>query len=375
MSKREKLSFAVKSSYHYLHEWQKRLIMSYLFRKQIRNKIKKLPQLKNAERDKEYLKKCKKYLKENFSGYHDTRWHHYFSTVTGRKEFGFIPNEIYFNHIEPALNKYDLVRAYTDKTAYDIFLPDVELPKTLFKLFNGRFYNSDHVFVATDKVIEELQAMDSTLFVKPAIFSGSGKNIVACTPHEFIDLFLNRNQFTTGSFVIQEKIEQHEEMAKWHPESVNTCRIMTARVDNKIVVLSAFFRMGLHHSVIDNASAGGIFCSINEKGETADFAITHLLEKFPVHPDSNLKFSGFRIPNYETIKDLCFKNHRRFLRFTLISWDVALKKDGTPIFIEYNLFKQSIHGHQIINGPIFGKYTDYFIRRYHEEEEKGSYYY
>jgi hypothetical protein len=36
------------------------------------------------------------------------------------------------------------------------------------------------------------------------------------------------------------------------------------------------------------------------------------------------------------------------------------------VVVELNLKRQTIHGHQILNGPLFGQYNTYFIERFYE---------
>ena len=41
--------------------------------------------------------------------------------------------------------------------------------------------------------------------------------------------------------------------------------------------------------------------------------------------------------------------------FRIISWDIAIDKNGNFILIEYNIKGQDINFHQLNNGPVFNK--------------------
>lgn len=362
----------LKIYYHKVYFIQKRFFKSIRFQKDIRKNIKSILLVKEKKRDTIYLNDCKVFLRNNFSGFKNTDWHHYYSNCSGKKHIHFIPDILFFNRIEPTLNHSNLMAAYTDKNFTDIFLPDASVPNTIFKIIKGNFYNSKNLYIDRTKALIQLRATDKTLVLKPAINSGAGKGIVIENSSFIADKLEYKPEYSKGSFVLQSRIEQHPEIEKFHPASLNTCRVMTARVNNEIVILSAYLRMGRNNNLIDNAQAGGLFSSINDNGQIADYAINKKLEKFDVHPNSNQLFSGFTIPNYQSVKEFCFENHMKFPHFTFISWDIAIGKDGTPIFIEYNLQKQAIHGHQVLNGPLFGEYTDYFMKKYNDEKSKIS---
>ena len=147
------------------------------------------------------------------------------------------------------------------------------MPETVFKMFNGKFFDANNDYVENDTAYKQLASMDETLIIKPAIHSGGGRNIELEEAVKLASMIKSNSFYSKGSFIIQKKIVQHELMAKLNPNSVNTCRIMTARIKSDIVVLSAYVRIGRKNSKIDNAQSGGIFCKINDDGSIEDKAI------------------------------------------------------------------------------------------------------
>ncbi len=335
----------------------------------MQNQIKTNSQFKEVRLDIGYRKKARQFI-QNFSSQKSTAYHVYYATYYQSKKIGFIPNNIFFPSIEPTLNNFDLETAYSDKISYDLFIPKRFMPKTIFKIISGNFYSDNHQLLTKTDALNLLLKKDKALVLKPAIVSGGGRDIVFANAHEIADLLSAEKKYSVGSYILQEQVAQHPEMAKFHPPSVNTCRIMTARVDSEIVVLSSFFRIGRDNKKMDNGQSGGIKCKINSDGTISGPAIDKFARTYDVHPDTDIKFDEFSIPNYSAVVDFCLQTHKKLMRFTFISWDIAIDQKGMPVFIEFNLRIQAITSHQILNGPLFGEYTDYFIGRFKEEMGK-----
>ena len=59
-----------------------------------------------------------------------------------------------------------------------------------------------------------------------------------------------------GPFVVEELIEQGDELAVIHKESINTVRLVTFKVKNNVHIIGGALRMGVGASTVDNAGAG-----------------------------------------------------------------------------------------------------------------------
>lgn len=111
----------------------------------------------------------------------------------------------------------------------------------------------------------------------------------------------------TERYVVQERIEQHRALSALHPASVNTLRLITARKDGDIVLLSSVLRVGAAGSHTDNWSTGGLIAYI--KPETG---ITRLPGVFKYgqqgivshHPDTGISLDGYPIPYFHEAVDL-----------------------------------------------------------------------
>ena len=363
---RERIRIHLKKVYLHLFYFQRIWLERIRLKKRVRNKIKRFPQFKGVKKDIVYLQQAKQFLKKQVKGYSDVHSHFYFSTLNGLKKVEYISSELFFTGIEPALNNYKLATAATDKTNYENMFGKKYLPETIYKIVNGNFFDENNSLVNSEIAFQNIQNFSGELVVKPALESGGGKNVRIDSGSEITTWLKKEELYKHESFVLQKKIIQHDELAKFHPNSVNTCRILTARVQSEIVFLAALFRMGQKHMKVDNGSSGGIMCYINEKGQISEFGIDQQNNRYYQHPETGEKFKGFKIPHYQKALDFCLENHRRFLRFTFISWDIAIKKNGEPVFIEFNIKRQAIKEYQILNGPIFGKHTIYFLKQFEQ---------
>jgi hypothetical protein len=161
------------------------------------------------------------------------------------------------------------------------------------------------------------------------------------------------------NFIIQEVVEQHPEMAVYHPKSLNTCRIITLRLDGAYHVIACALRMG-NGKYTDNLLSGGLSAGIDvNTAALTSFALDDHYRKFTCHPATDIVFAGRVVPHFDRIKSLALSVHARLSYFDMISHDVSLCQDGQPCLIEVNLFGQGIEPFQILKGsPIFGEHTD-----------------
>lgn len=295
----------------------------------------------------------------------NTDWHRYFTHVSGKFYKEYMPEDIFHNVIEPNLNMFNMLPALTDKNLLNKLFERVKQPKTIIKNINGFFYDGEtNINIQLDEVIKNCNKY-SKLIIKPTIGSYGGNDIVVFN--------INDNQTDYNSlsikdlikiynknFIIQEYLVQHKQMSLLNPSSVNTIRSTTFLIDDEVKFLRNIVRIGGKGSFLDNSSQGGIFCYIKSEGV--------LSEKGYIDPgksvlvtDSKMKLKGFKIPNYNKIKENIKNLHKQIPYFKIVSWDIAIDNLGDAVLIEYNVQGQGIDG-QYAFGPLFGKYTDEILR-------------
>lgn len=138
--------------------------------------------------------------------------------------------------------------------------------------------------------------------------------------------------------IMEEFVQQHEDLQKLSPNSLNTVRFITQlKKDGTVDIVGASLRMGILKNT-DNLSSGGITCKIDVETGKLDskgyaFDITQpLCEK---HPVSGVSLVGFQIPHWDKVKVMCIKAASKYNDNKSVGWDVAIKQDG-PLLIEGN---------------------------------------
>lgn len=136
--------------------------------------------------------------------------------------------------------------------------------------------------------------------------------------------------------LIEECIVSCDELKAFHPESLNTIRVVTVSNQKKSEVFGSFLRTGVGGSVVDNAHAGGIFAQINvQEGVIESDGINTSGQSFERHPDSNLVFKGTKIPHWDTIVKTCCEA-ALLSGNPITGWDVAINQKGLIEFVEGN---------------------------------------
>jgi len=295
-------------------------------------------------------------------GFHniDTEWHRYFTYISGKFYKEYIPVDLYITVIEPCLNMRNMYPALTDKNLLNRLFNGVKQPETIIKNINGVYVDADQKDILQKEDIINKCNKYSKLVIKPSIDSGGGKNIIVFkyegfktdhkdkTLEEFLDQY-------DENFIIQNYLEQHPRMSILNPTSVNTLRIQTLLIHNRVEVLVSFVRIGNKESMVDNISDGGLMCTINQEGLLNRIGYNGKGEPF-LETDTHIKLEEFEIPNYTYILGEVKKMHLKIPYFKLISWDIAIDQIGDPVLIEYNIFSQGIN-FQHTTGPLFGKFT------------------
>lgn len=137
--------------------------------------------------------------------------------------------------------------------------------------------------------------------------------------------------------LIEDCISGCDEIQEFHPQSLNSIRVVTIASDKKSKVFGAFLRIGRGESVVDNAHAGGVFAQINvDTGIIESEGISTDGERFELHPDTNKKIKGYRIPRWEEIKRFCIEASLFVPNTFIVGWDVVINKKGDLELLEGN---------------------------------------
>ena len=180
------------------------------------------------------------------------------------------------------------------------------------------------------------------ILVKPlSECCGKGVEIIDTTKISRKDLY---NQLLESKRTLAEEIAvECQEIAKLHPSSVNTIRIVT--LNQQIVV--AFLRIGNNNNVVDNFNKDGLAAPINIETGIIDYlAIDKKGNLYEKHPLTNEQILWFKIPKWPRIKRFVTQAAKEIPEVGYVGWDVCLgQKD--PFLIEGNEFP----GHDLYQLP------------------------
>ena len=237
----------------------------------------------------------------------------------------------------PEFDKNVFCDMVNDKAQADVFL-DKWTTYTYFKEFFGR--DVFNVRQLADLETEEFSrfASNHPSFIMKPVFGTRGDGIKVFntqTIQEAKEILSKLYSSGVTAMILEELIVQDDRLAALHKESANTLRVTTIRYDDRVDVIFSYLRMGKGESVIDNASAGGVFGVVNVETGKIYAACDRLGGTFERHPDSGINLIGFEIPRWEEVKLLVTKAAQVLPKVRYVGWDVAVTKTGC-VLIEGN---------------------------------------
>lgn len=271
--------------------------------------------------------------------------------------FRYMPDSFFRTFIDDYFTNPQESRSCDDKNMYDLYFHDINRPKTLFRKIKNLYLDAEFNEILLNDVIK-IAKQHHEVICKVAKFSMAGNGILIWNSDKDDETKLLEFLRSANYIICQEMIEQHDELGRLNPTSVNTLRMFTLLFQGKVHVLSNIVRMGINNSRLDNASQGGLVCGIKPNGQLKDVAWNVYGDKFPFHP-LGMKFNSVIIPNYGECIELVKSLAKRMSSISrLISWDLAINKAGHPVFIECNFTITGTESLQIPDGPLLGELTE-----------------
>lgn len=137
---------------------------------------------------------------------------------------------------------------------------------------------------------------------------------------------------TASDWIIEETIEQGQELNEWNDTSINTVRFPSFLRNGKFTIYYPKLRVGRKGQIVDNFAQGGMIAMIEgETGKIITDAYTKSNEIYKSHPDSNKKFKGEIIPEWESLLSYAEQLHRSMPQHIYVAWDFAYTKNGWDI--------------------------------------------
>ena len=183
-------------------------------------------------------------------------------------------------------------------------------------------------------------------------------------PREFYE------KMCSGKYLAEEFVESCDELAVFHPSSLNTLRVITFRCGERFEVFGCGLRVGNNGLHVDNAHGGGIFCEMDPaNGEIITDGLDECSNSYVTHPMTGVKFKGTKIPHWKEIVELCREASMELPCLRVVGWDVAILSDGRLELIEGN----HNPGMNIVQAPakhgVHDKFASMLLDYYGEPEQ------
>ena len=208
----------------------------------------------------------------------------------------------------------------------------------------GEYFKRDLIYLKSDSNEEKDLFFDfvkknSRFILKPNdLECGKGIRIIDLSKNSFqnmSDCFYDIISSNKNGVVLEELIKQSEKTAVFHPNSVNTVRMITFRLDDRVELLPPSFRMGVKGSVIDNASAGGIAAAVDLKTGIIKRVVDKKGNDYIIHPDTKVQILGAKLPDWEDAIKLSKELALVVPSNRYTGWDLAYTDKGW-ILVEGN---------------------------------------
>ena len=330
------------------------------FKKRSASSLERYENLRSDAVDHAYLRSVVDYYRTIGFGDVPPLVHALIDEVRGIRSRFFIDDSLRWRVIS-VFNEPEMFGAYADKNLYPISVRTSRQPKTHLRCIDGKIFRGDYSSVVNSNWHECL-VPEQKFIIKPSRLA-DGRQVELCkrvgrslliesTAFSLAEL----NEQYRGNFLIQELIEQSEKVARLHPSSVNTLRMVTLRWKGNIFHLPSFMRIGSGGQCKDNADSGGLCIGFDDNGMLSPSAFDKRGKELFVHPTSGFNFSKHRlqIPNFSEFQKFVEALHIDIPHHDLVSWDIAVGSDGLPVFIEHN-FTGALWIYQLTTGmPLFG---------------------
>ena len=312
-------------------------------------------------------------------------------TISGIISSKYVPENIYYQKIEPTLNHRAYALTYNDKNFIERYFSEYKemFPRAVLRGINGVFYDNDYEIVENERakfILSELSEYNQYI-LKPAAETSGGVDIflvekinnefkVNGQQHsipDFVELLRYKGY---RNFILQYRIKQHQWMDNFNKSSVNVIRLYTYRsiIDNTIHLLHAYIRFGKEGNIVDGLRYGGRTCGISNNGILYEYSLSMDGEKYYDHNIINMK-NDISVPLFNEIKNTAFNIASSCYYHRLLGFDFTIDINNKIRLFEINNNFIGIINQQMNSGPLFGEYTDEIINYCTANKKTGYFHY
>ena len=175
------------------------------------------------------------------------------------------------------------------------------------------------------------------------------------------------HRLSSGTWLVQERVQQHSVLDSYSSVSLNTIRLGTfRRNDGTVDIEHAILRIGVSTAQTDALWSGGMAVPLDvETGAFAGEAYRKLggvTNQIWLHPETKVPFAGAFFPEWDRVVETAREFARHAGDNVYVGWDIA----GTP---EGPLFTEGNHNWNISFAQLgsSGMLTDEFLEKYRSE--------
>ena len=223
-----------------------------------------------------------------------------------------------------------LMKKYNSDAAPDILYNKLSFAAQFQQYYGRACFNSKTVSV------DDLNPYVGQRVIYKPLRGGQGRGIhVFHLDHLSLpDMVQQIHKLPDG--VVESWVSQHPAMERFSPSSVNPIRLQTIYSQGNVHCICATLTVGCNGTEFANASAKSLFAliDVNTGIVTTDGCDydNHLYIK---HPESNIFFKGFQIPNWDAVLRVASKAAAIIPHIGYVGWDIAVTPDGA-VLIEGN---------------------------------------
>ena len=162
---------------------------------------------------------------------------------------------------------------------------------------------------------------------------------------------LHRTLTERRQILVEQRVAQHPELARLHPRSLNTLRLVTIVTPaGEPELVFSCLRIG-NGKEVDNLNSGGMSVMVDGGGVLCSPGADKNGLACEVHPLTNTTLPGTQLPFFEEAVALVKQAALRVPGIRFVGWDVGITEAG-PILIEGNHFPgHDIYQFRIHLGP------------------------
>ena len=262
----------------------------------------------------------------------------------------YLSESIMFSNLMRRLNPKAYYRVLSDKSMFGTIFQGVNRPYEYLRVCSGNCLDGDSRATTKQLVIERVMEEGAPIVIKKSRDSHGGLGVSVLMEYDRELLEAQFDRFG-DNFVVQKWVKQSEQMSRLNATSLNSCRVITLLLNNRVSILAHTVRVGGKGNKVDNVASGGINVGITSEGvltEGMQDEVFHIRET----PDG-MPLKGYKITSFNAICDFAKELHWRIPLCAIAGWDVCLDSDDNPMLIEVNLTYPDVQNMQMITGPIF----------------------